>query len=164
MTWKRSCFIPETTHGGRKKKCILWSEINKLLSNTHFRRIFRMNRDCFTLLCNTLICGISEIQIKSEAYIDSFLRHKDIMRNARIETTGGYIVSEINMVISLRLFAGINVLNLVILFGLSQFSCGTILYDVLEWIINTNISGIDMMNYLNDDDPMRKMIEVSSAD
>ena len=92
MDWKRSYFMSETVNGRRKKKRILWNKINKQISNTHFPRMFRMNRDYFTLLCDTRICGIGEHQFKSKTYIDAFPKHKDIMYNTHMETTGGYIV------------------------------------------------------------------------
>ena len=40
---------------------------------------------------------------------------------------------------------------------ISPCYCGVILYDMIQWIINTNSGNIGMMNYLNDDDVTRNM-------
>ena len=103
----------------------------------------------------TQLCGIGECKFKSEAYIDSFLKHNDIMYNKNVETTGGYIAGEVNIAIILRLLAGGDAFDLAVLFDIPPCYCGVIVYDILQWIINTNIGDINMISYLNDDDAMR---------
>ena len=73
----------------RKKMGIPWSDINQRLSNPQFHRIFRMTRDCYTLLCNNIIVRDGERVFKSESYIDASLRNKVPIYIANCHTTGG---------------------------------------------------------------------------
>ena len=47
---------------------ISWSEVNKRISNTQFRRMFRMSRQCFDHLCDVIISRIGESKFLSESY------------------------------------------------------------------------------------------------
>ena len=111
-----------------------------------------MSRECFSLLCQKIICGIGEKAFKSESYINAFLIGKDQMFNAHERTSGGYISGETKVAVSLRLLAG------GVIFDISYKHCEKILYDVLlHWIINTGIGLIDMENYLDDLEEMNTM-------
>ena len=90
----------------RKKRRVLWTDVNLRISDLQFRRMFRLNRDCFDLLCNTIIAGVGEKAFKLEAYIDAFLKGKNSMYDANVATTGGYIAGEVKLAITLRLLAG----------------------------------------------------------
>lgn len=46
--------------GRRKKKRVKWAEINERISDAHFRRMFRMTRPCFSLLCRKIIAAVGE--------------------------------------------------------------------------------------------------------
>ena len=59
--------------GRRKKKRIKWDEVNLRISDRHFRRMFRMSRDCFKELCSKVISYVGESSFKSESYISAFL-------------------------------------------------------------------------------------------
>ena len=95
-----------------------------------------MTRDCFALLCSSIISKIGEKQFKSEAYIDAFLKGKDPMYEANTQTTGGYISGEVKLAITLRLLAGGDALDLGVMFDVQTYHCNKIMYDVLKfWII-----------------------------
>ena len=115
-----------------------------------------MSRECFSLLCQKIICGIGEKAFKSESYINAFLRGKDQMFNAHERTSGGYISGETKVAISLRLLAGGDSYDLSVMFDISYKHCEKIFYDVLlHWIINTGIGSINMENYLDDLEEMK---------
>ena len=57
----------------RKKRRITWSSVNERISDTQFRRMFRMSRECFSLLCGYVIASKGEKAFKSESYIHVFL-------------------------------------------------------------------------------------------
>ena len=84
----------------RKKRRIIWSEINDRISDNHFRRMFRMNRNCFQLLCQKIISTVGESKFKSEEYIAAFLVNpysplslqSAKIHNAHCYTSGGYIL------------------------------------------------------------------------
>ena len=101
-------------------------------------------------LCSKIICAVGESQFKSESYIDAFLRGKDKMFDTHEHTSGGYISGETKLAVTLRLLAGGDSYDLGVIFDISFKHCEQIMYSVLEhWIIDTNISKIDMEDYLD---------------
>ena len=65
-----------------------------------------MTRECFTLLCFSIIGAIGERQFKSQHYIDSFLSGTNAMYDANVLAKGGYISGEVKLSITLRILAG----------------------------------------------------------
>ena len=115
--------------------------INERISDRHFRRMFRMSRHCFKLLCQKIISHIGESKFKSEEYIDEFLdtSHNYVTDTAqhRIHRThaaesGEYVRVEVKLGITLRLLAGGEVLDLGATFNISYDWCKTIAYEVLR--------------------------------
>ena len=149
--WLNSNRNSEGAKKRRKKKRIKWSEVSSRISDYQFRRMFRMSRECFSLLCQKITCGVGEKVFKSECYIDAFLRGKDKMFNAHECTSGGYISGETKVAVTLRILAGGDSYDLGVIFDISYKHCEKIMYDVLlNWIIATGIGKIDMENYLDD--------------
>ena len=111
-----------------------------------------MTRECFTLLCGKIIASIGESNFKSEAYIDAFLIKEGIVHNrvsimasANMATTGCFISGEVKLAITLRLLAGGSILDLAILFDVSDSHVKTLFVQVLkDWIIQSNIGHIDI--------------------
>ena len=149
----------------RVKKRIKWSDLQERISDVHFRRMFRMNRKCFNLLCQKIIAAIGERGFKSEAYIDAFLEGEDLIYNrskqlhqANKLTTGGYICGEIKLAITLRMLAGGKALDLAVIFDISESHCKKIFIDVAEnWIIKADIGEINVESYLKDEIKMKKV-------
>ena len=139
----------------RKKERLLWSEVNLRISDLHFRRMFRMTRKCFDLLCSKIIAAVGERAFKSEAYIDAFLKGKNPMYDAHVKTCGGYISGEVKLAVTLRLLAGGDALDLGVIFDIVPHKINMIVYSVLRnWIKKPNIGGINMQAYLNNDNAM----------
>ena len=67
-----------------------------------FRRMFRMTRECFTLLYFSIIGAIGESQFKSQLYIDAFLCGTSVY-GANILAKGGYISGKVKLAITIRL-------------------------------------------------------------
>ena len=61
-----------------QKEHTTWDEFNQRVSDAHFRRMFRMSRECSSLLCSTIIGKVGESTFKSEAYLDAFLRDESV--------------------------------------------------------------------------------------
>ena len=117
-----------------------------------------MDRKCFSLLCERIISSVGEKEIKSEPYIDAFLKGKDKMYDANVCTTGGYIAGEVKLAVTLRLLAGGDALDLGVIFDISSTTITSILIDVLrDWIIKTGVGDINMTKYLGDKDAMAKV-------
>ena len=87
----------------KKTELITWSSVSKRISDLQFRRMFRMNRDCFHKLCEKIISCVGEKAFKSECYIDAFLRNKNSMFMAHEQCSGGYVCGKIKLAITLRI-------------------------------------------------------------
>ena len=85
----------------RNKRRITWSSVNERISDTQFRRMFRMSRECFSLLCGYVIASKGEKAFKSESYIHAFLETKNPMYMAYEKTSGGFISGETKLAITL---------------------------------------------------------------
>ena len=72
--WQRSKRNSELAKKRRIPNRILWSVVNKRISNLQFRRMLRMTRECFGLLCSKIITHVGESRFKSESYINAFCR------------------------------------------------------------------------------------------
>lgn len=88
------------------KKRALWPEINEHISDTFFRMIFCMNMDCFKFLSKKIIQESVKKKIKSESYINSFLKGKYAMYDTYAKSTGGYVAREVKLAITIKLFGG----------------------------------------------------------
>ena len=55
-----------------------------------------MTRCCFSRLCQLIIGRVGEKQVKSEAYINAYLKGKDPMYDANVQTAGGYVSGEVS--------------------------------------------------------------------
>ena len=50
-----------------------------------------MSRECFGTLCENITFAVGDRKLKSESYIDAYLRSKDSMFDAHERTSSGYI-------------------------------------------------------------------------
>ena len=156
--WKRSNNNSLLAQLRRNKVRIPWATINERISDRHFRRMFCMTRECFALLCSTIISKVGEKEFKSEAYIDAFLKGTDPMYEANTKTTGGYISGEVKLAITLRRLAGGDALDLGVIFDVQTDHCNKIMYEVLlKWIMKTDIGDLNMSKYLGDKQAMAKV-------
>ena len=155
----------EAAKSRRQKKRPSWDEVNDRISDSHFRRMFRMSRECFNNLCSVIIMNIGEDKFKSEKYINAFFQHNYqsddrayIMHKAHMNTSGGYISGEVKLAVAVRMLAGGSPLDLAVIFDISDSHCKTIFIDVLvNWIINANIGKMDIVAYMNDEEAMRQV-------
>ena len=154
----------ESALSRRPKERMSWSEFNSRVTDSHFRRMFRMSRNCFDLLCCAIISRVTEKKFKSESYLDSFLRDASIkdkismMHKAHSHTSGGFISGEVKLAITLRMLAGGSALDLSVVFDVSESHCKTLFIDVLQnWIIKVNIGDIDIESYLKNEDAMNNV-------
>ena len=123
----------------RKKVRVKWDEISSRMGDYQFRRMFRMTRECFTLLCFSIIGAIGESQFKPQHYIDAFLSGTSVY-DANVLATGGYISGEVKLAITIRLLASGDALDLAVIFDIYPTYLATILKEVLTyWIIKPNI-------------------------
>ena len=144
----------------RKKSRIPFSQVDNMLNDRQFRRMFRMTRECFALLSDKIKINVGESKFKSQVYIDTFLNYPGSIYQANCETTGGFISGEVKLAITIRLLAGGDCLDLGVMFDISSAHCNTIMYEVLNnWINKTKIGDIDIYAYLNNEIALKKESE-----
>ena len=120
----------------RKKKRIPWSHVDQMLNERQFRRMFRMTRECFALLCEKIKISVGESMFKSQVYIDTFLDYPGSIHYANCETTGGFISGETKLAITIRMLSGGDCMDLGVIFDIYSGQCKVIMYEVLEYCIN----------------------------
>lgn len=156
--YKTSIRMSKRALSRRKKKRIPWEYVDSMLNARQFRRMFRMTRECFHLLCEKMKITVGESEFKSEAYINAFLNKKGSIYNANCETTGGFISGEVKMGITIRLLAGGDPLDIAVIFDVSPSHTKTIMYDVItNWIIPSKVGDIDIKSYLEDEEAMARV-------
>ena len=149
----------------RQKERPSWEQVNKGISATHFRRMFRMSRECFNKLCGIIILNVGEDQFKSEAYINEVYRTNSQsderaynIYQAHLNSSGGYVSGEVKLALAIRMLAGGGPLDLSVIFDISPSHCQTIFIWVLvNWIIGPNIGKMDIVRYMNDEEAMKKV-------
>ena len=76
FTLKHIILQEERKRHSKPKQRIRWSYIIHTLSDNQFKRMYRMSKEYFNLLCERIIASISESEFKAENYIDSLYQGK----------------------------------------------------------------------------------------
>ena len=103
------------------------------MSKYQFRQIFRITRECFDELCQTIISSVDENQFNSQHYIDAVLSHDSkSMYKSNCATSGGFISNEVKLAIVIRMLAGGGSLDLAAIFDVDPIHIHTILMRYLN--------------------------------
>lgn len=155
-----SCASSQRAKTRRIRKREEWSSLITRISDIQFRRMFRMSKQCFVALCDIITSRVGESKFKSESCINAYLRDKNQMFMANQLTTGGYICGEVKLAITLRLLAGGSCCDLAVIFDISHQCCNKIMLHVLRnWINNANLGNVNINEYLENVDAMKKVSE-----
>jgi DDE superfamily endonuclease len=109
-----------------------WDAFSNRISSTHFRRMFRMNLEAFTALCNRITKSVGVDRFRSEEYLSR--QQEELDEDDRIIP---YIPGEIKVAISLRMLAGGSYLDLVPLFEVSTSHVYNIFHTFLAWVLKS---------------------------
>ena len=138
----------------RKKQRLSWSVFQSTLTDTQFRRMYRMSRACFAQLCGLIEEKVGEEKFKSECYLRRIASENTTMgrmSNANEATTSGFISGEVKLAITLRMLAGGSYLDLFLIYNVFETHAYKILHEtVADWICNDDIISINGKMYLND--------------
>lgn len=86
------------------------------------------------------------------------LKGTDKIYDTNCCTTSGYISGEVKLALTLSLLAGGGIMDLGIIFELGSYHYRKLMYDVLlEWIIKSDIGGINMVHDLGDNEVMARV-------
>jgi DDE superfamily endonuclease len=108
----------------RERNRVSWDLFSSNLSDKHFRRMFRMSLQAFSLLCSRIEEKISEEAFHSEEFL---------LKNGGEEL----ILGEVKVTIMVRMLAGGSYLDLVPLFDLCKSHLYNVFSDFLSWIRQT---------------------------
>ena len=112
---KRQHWAPRTSKDKHRR---MFSEVigKHFANDVTFRRYFRMRRDSFVKLCNTLCATVGSLEFKPEE--DLRTRHYQ----GAVKVTGGAVCGEVRVAIFIRLLAGASYLDLMVIFDLTHES------------------------------------------
>ena len=149
------------------KQRFLWSEFKASISDSHFRRMFRMPKEWFDDLCKRIETAVGQEEFKSEEFISTELNDtkmnmsstskKRRMFYAHSQTSGGYICGEVKVAIALRLLAGASYLDLAAFYCFGFTYGYEIFHYVIEnWINNDAVIKFPGLEYFDDMIKMKK--------
>lgn len=121
-----------------------WTGFCNRVSDSHFRRQFRMTRNSFTNLCNILCTAVGQSVFRPENLI-----HAETNNSASLQARGGLIPGEVKTAIAIRLLAGGSYLDLVPLFDISGSHIYVIFDEFLDWVLQA--FQFPLATYLNED-------------
>ena len=108
-----------------------WMGFWNRVSDSHFRRQFRMTRHAFTHLCNVLCTAVGVETFRPENMVLPATSN-----SASNESRGGLIPGEVKVAIALRLLSGGSYLDLMPLFDVSNPHIYVIFDDFLDWVLS----------------------------
>ena len=83
------------------------------------------------------------------------------MYDTNIKTTGGYISTEVKIVVTCRFLGGGSVLDIAVIFDISSAHLRTLIFPLLrDWMMKTGVGDINMVKYLG---PEAEMVKVSEG-
>lgn len=109
-----------------------WDEFSETIDNTMFRRMFRMSKDSFKRLCETVRNVVGEDTFHSESFLEAGT-YLPNLRNAN-NYNGGFISGELKMAITIRMLAGASYLDLMFGFTISRATLYREFDIVIGWI------------------------------
>ena len=115
------------------KERVSWHDFNQRITDDHFRRMFRMDRDTFDSLCQHIIDKIGANKFRSEGYLSEG-GMSEAKTYAAQQHTGGYIAGEIKVAVFIRLLSGGSYLDLIPLFGVVKSHMHKVFDQVIKWI------------------------------
>jgi hypothetical protein len=114
-----------------------WEVFSSKITALHFRRMFRMTLDAFTILCKRICTKVGEERFRSEAFIAEQEQRLEQQRLEDVERKIPPIAGEIKVAISIRMLAGGSYLDLVPLFDVSKSHLYNIFDTFIAWVLKT---------------------------
>ncbi len=141
----------------RKRKT--WEDLEYSLSETQFRRYFRMSRECFEELCHCIEDNVGPVEFKRETFIHELEQREGenskTMVHAHRVSTGSLVSGELKIAIFMQLLAGGLYLDIAVLFGISTRYIHRIFHTVIDkWFLDDRLVRIDGVGYCLDSKKM----------
>ena len=141
-----------------KRPRMMWSEFMDFLTDAQFRRMFRMPKGCFNLLCEKILDAVGEDVFMSESYLAELSGKTKSMHAAHAKTSGGYLCGEVKLAVMLRLMAGGSYIDISMIYMLGYSHTYHVLHTVIqEWINNDDVISFLGEEYLTNKNEMKKV-------
>ena len=112
-----------------------WQQFADSVDDAHFRRMFRMPRPTFDLLCTSICDAVGVENFRPECSIEN---NSVKSKNAEaLLYLGGLIPGEMKVALGIRMLAGGSYLDLVPLFNVSKSHLYSVFDEFLQWIMST---------------------------
>lgn len=111
-----------------------WAEWSSAVSDTIFRRMFRMPRDSFNKLCELIEDKIGKDVFKSESWLAERVMPRT---NDATDSLGGFVSGQFKIAVMLRILAGASYLDLLQQYCISTASVYSFFHEGIKWIIAT---------------------------
>ena len=135
-------------------------EFASQLTAVTFRRMFRMERGAFDLLCDKFRSHVGIDQFHPQSSLHSVSRQRD-MCNAHLVGSGGFISGETNVAIFIRFIAGGSNYDIAGCYGIYHSSVYRIIDTVLCWIHDMPFGMVCMEKYLSTKDCVESRLRES---
>lgn len=141
-----------------------WAQFEADLTSKQFRRYFRMDKECFSHLCERIEEIRGEEEFKSENYLAQVRRGnagdpklRGILR-CHNASTGGFISGEVKAAITLRLLAGRSYVDLALVFSTGFTHAHNIFDEVLSnWLLDDRLVKINGIEYCSNESAMQEV-------
>ena len=113
-----------------------WYELVQTLDDKVFRRIFRMTRESFTILCSTIETTVGSVVFKSESWLNSPARPSpsNSIKGCAYAPLGGIIPGEMKIAIMIRILAGASYLDVLMAFNVASSTVFEVFREGINWI------------------------------
>ena len=141
-----------------------WAQFERKFNEKQFCGYFRMSKQLFRELCETIEVNVGRDIFKSEEYLLELSTGKaddygsKMMYEAHQKSTGGFISGEVKLAMTLRVLAGGSYMDLSLLYETSfSYSYKIFHYVTSNWINDDKFININREQYLNDREKMSKV-------
>jgi hypothetical protein len=119
----------------RNRRRSTWSTFADNFSDRIFRRMFRMSRESFEVLCSLIESCVGEEVFKSERYLAG--RWGSTATDAATNAMGGFLSGEMKVAMTIRLLAGGSYLDILASYATGETAVYNAFHEVIGWINST---------------------------
>jgi hypothetical protein len=138
----------------------MWAEIRDKFSDTVFRRMFRMSKDSYEILCLQIIDRVGEEDFKACDYLMS----KETTNQEKCSKFyGGVISGELKLAMAIRMLAGASYLDLLDTYDVGSCSVYKSFHKAISWINQTFDFALHRMLQEKDEHGLQKIADSFST-
>jgi hypothetical protein len=117
-----------------------WYDLTEPLSDILYRRLFRMPRETFGMLCSMVKEKVGEEEFKSADWISSDGRSSKVSKGVKgcaLDPVRGLISGEMKLGMMIRILSGASYLDLCMVYSVASSSVFNAFHEAIAWINST---------------------------